>query len=81
MRSCMEVKGCPPYHSERLAVNLVEADIRGHFSHGLNRLAMYVRDIQSGNCVPSVSTSLSNYPMLRRFFKFLLSLLDCSRNC
>ncbi|XP_059079799.1 uncharacterized oxidoreductase YjmC-like [Tigriopus californicus] len=58
MRSCMEVKGCPPHHSERLALNLVEADYRGHFSHGLNRLAMYIRDIQSGNCFPSATPEI-----------------------
>lgn len=59
MRSCMEVKGCPPHHSERLALNLLEADYRGHFSHGLNRLAMYVKDIESGNCDPTVSSERS----------------------
>lgn len=58
MRSCMEVKGCPPHHSERLALNLLEADYRGHFSHGLNRLAMYVKDIESGNCDPTATPDI-----------------------
>lgn len=29
-----------------IAANLSEADYRGHFSHGLNRLTMYVKDIE-----------------------------------
>lgn len=27
---------------------LVTADYRGHFSHGMNRLEMYLNDIKSG---------------------------------
>ena len=54
MVDCMEARGCPTSHASRLALNLVEADYRGHFSHGLNRLAMYVKDIESGNCDPKV---------------------------
>ena len=38
--------------AEMLAANLSEADYRGHFSHGLNRLAMYVDDLQNGLCDP-----------------------------
>ncbi|QQP49368.1 AAEL000314-PA, partial [Caligus rogercresseyi] len=34
--------------SRLLADVLVEADYRGHFSHGLNRLEMYVDDILLG---------------------------------
>ena len=39
--------------AEMLAANLSEADYRGHFSHGLNRLAMYVRDCQTKLCIPN----------------------------
>ena len=35
-----------------LAKNLTEADVRGHFSHGLNRLAMYVSDLEADLCDP-----------------------------
>lgn len=31
---------------------LVAADRRGHMSHGMNRLEMFVNDIRSGNCDP-----------------------------
>ncbi|BFY99219.1 hypothetical protein BsWGS_02259 [Bradybaena similaris] len=48
---CMEKVGTRPDHAQVLADLLVAADYRGHFSHGLNRLDMYVRDIQSKICV------------------------------
>ena len=31
---------------------MTEADVRGHFSHGLNRLAMYVSDLEADLCDP-----------------------------
>ena len=34
----------PVANAERLAANLLAADYRGHFSHGLNRLAHYVKE-------------------------------------
>merc|ERR1712029_454103 len=39
-----------PDRAKMLAANLTEADYRGHFSHGLNRLAMYVQDVRAGIC-------------------------------
>ncbi|KAK3583239.1 hypothetical protein CHS0354_015420 [Potamilus streckersoni] len=45
---CMVKVGTKRSHSELLADNLATADHRGHYSHGLNRLDMYVHDIQSG---------------------------------
>lgn len=32
-------------HAKQMADLLIEADVRGHFSHGMNRLAMYVNDL------------------------------------
>lgn len=40
-------------HAEQLADVLAEADRRGHYSHGLNRLDMYMRDIQKNACKKS----------------------------
>jgi len=48
MVRCMETVGTPTDHASSLADVLVEADHRGHYSHGLNRLEMYVKDIRSG---------------------------------
>ena len=52
MVDCMTAVKCPRSRAEKLAANLSEADARGHFSHGLNRLAMYVDDIKDGLCNP-----------------------------
>ncbi|XP_074653260.1 putative oxidoreductase YjmC [Tubulanus polymorphus] len=48
---CMVAAGSKSDHAEVLAELLVKADYRGHFSHGLNRLDMYVFDIESGTTV------------------------------
>uniref|UniRef100_A0A915PDW4 Malate dehydrogenase n=1 Tax=Setaria digitata TaxID=48799 RepID=A0A915PDW4_9BILA len=47
---CMVKAGTSKKHAEQLADVLIMADIRGHYSHGLNRLAMYVRDVREGIC-------------------------------
>ncbi|KAJ8343219.1 hypothetical protein SKAU_G00305480 [Synaphobranchus kaupii] len=47
---CMVAVGTKPGHATSLAEVLVEGDHRGHYSHGLNRMDMYVKDIQSGIC-------------------------------
>lgn len=45
---CMSSVKTSLEHAEKLADNLCTADYRGHYSHGLNRLDMYVRDIETG---------------------------------
>ncbi|KAF8572496.1 hypothetical protein P879_00509 [Paragonimus westermani] len=66
---CMEKVSVCPSHSKSLANVLVAGDYRGHYSHGLNRLEMYVVDIEKGVCVynkepvivkETVSTALVN---------------------
>nr|XP_046250568.1 uncharacterized oxidoreductase YjmC-like [Scatophagus argus] len=47
---CMMAVGTKPHHARSLAEVLVEGDHRGHYSHGLNRMDMYVKDIQTGIC-------------------------------
>ncbi|XP_062277392.1 uncharacterized oxidoreductase YjmC-like, partial [Scomber scombrus] len=47
---CMTAVGTKPHHARSLAEVLVEGDHRGHYSHGLNRMDMYVKDIKSGIC-------------------------------
>ncbi|KAM9351831.1 putative oxidoreductase YjmC [Symphorus nematophorus] len=47
---CMTAVGTQPHHARSLAEVLVEGDHRGHYSHGLNRMDMYVKDIRSGIC-------------------------------
>lgn len=31
---------------------MLEGDVRGHFSHGMNRIDMYLKAIESGKCDP-----------------------------
>ncbi|KAF3855125.1 hypothetical protein F7725_023180 [Dissostichus mawsoni] len=47
---CMTGVGTKQHHARSLAEVLVEGDHRGHYSHGLNRMDMYVKDIQTGIC-------------------------------
>ncbi|XP_035012792.1 uncharacterized oxidoreductase YjmC [Hippoglossus stenolepis] len=47
---CMTAVGTKPHHARSLAEVLVEGDHRGHYSHGLNRMDMYVKDIKTGIC-------------------------------
>ena len=42
VKRCMTCVGTNPDHASQLAELLVAADIRGHFSHGLNRLGIRV---------------------------------------
>ncbi|XP_028390797.1 uncharacterized protein LOC114515694 [Dendronephthya gigantea] len=69
VQRCMCSVGTNSDHARQLAELLVAADCRGHFSHGLNRLGMYVRDIKSGTTLAdgqpaidkeTVSTALVN---------------------
>ncbi|KAJ8305519.1 hypothetical protein KUTeg_016064 [Tegillarca granosa] len=47
IKNCMTSVGTSSKHAESLADNLVAADYRGHYSHGLNRLDMYVHDVKT----------------------------------
>ncbi|CAD6192572.1 unnamed protein product [Caenorhabditis auriculariae] len=50
MVTCMTKAGASELHARQLADVLVEGDVRGHYSHGLNRLDMYVRDVTHKTC-------------------------------
>ncbi len=60
MERCMLAVGTKPAHAESLADCLISGDYRGHFSHGLNRLDMYVRDIKSG------TTNSADEPIIKK---------------
>ncbi|PSN39873.1 hypothetical protein C0J52_20597, partial [Blattella germanica] len=38
--------GAPPVNADRMAVSIMEADYRGQFGHGLNRLGLYFNDVK-----------------------------------
>lgn len=48
MVDCFVAVKTPRTHAELMADLLVSADYRGHFSHGMNRLEMYLNDILAG---------------------------------
>ncbi|XP_316604.5 uncharacterized oxidoreductase YjmC isoform X2 [Anopheles gambiae] len=58
MVDCLIKSNTPPAHAKQQADLLVEADYRGHFSHGMNRLEMYINDLHknacNGSAVPAV---------------------------
>ncbi|CEF64785.1 Malate/L-lactate dehydrogenase family-containing protein [Strongyloides ratti] len=47
---CMKSVGTDTDHAKMLADVLVKGDNRGHYSHGINRLEMYMRDVKTGAC-------------------------------
>ncbi|XP_014680662.1 PREDICTED: uncharacterized oxidoreductase YjmC-like [Priapulus caudatus] len=58
MVRCMTKVGTKQAHAEALADVLLAADHRGHYSHGLNRLDMYVHDIRSKICRSDIEPSI-----------------------
>ncbi|XP_058458431.1 uncharacterized oxidoreductase YjmC [Malaya genurostris] len=62
MVDCFVKSNTPPSHAKQMADLLVEADYRGHFSHGMNRLEMYINDLHKNACngaaVPTILNEL-----------------------
>ncbi|KAK3927164.1 Malate dehydrogenase [Frankliniella fusca] len=54
----MKAVGTAKDNADFLAEVLVEADYRGHYSHGLNRLELYVDDVAAGSCLPAAEPRL-----------------------
>jgi LDH2 family malate/lactate/ureidoglycolate dehydrogenase len=55
---CMLAVDTKKEHAESLAKTLVAADYRGHYSHGLNRLEMYVKDMKGQTCVSNTNPEI-----------------------
>ncbi|XP_066259530.1 uncharacterized oxidoreductase YjmC-like [Euwallacea similis] len=60
MKDCFLAVDTTPENAETVSCNLLEADYRGHYSHGMNRLEMYIRDIQDGTTDAKVSPLVLN---------------------
>ncbi|KFD56476.1 hypothetical protein M513_02580 [Trichuris suis] len=61
MTACIVNAGADEQHASMLADVLIAADYRGHYSHGLNRLDMYINDLNGSFCKGSgVPTVLSD---------------------
>jgi LDH2 family malate/lactate/ureidoglycolate dehydrogenase len=48
MVEALKTAGVTQDHASQQAELLISADSRGHYSHGLNRLHIYVNDVKSG---------------------------------
>ncbi|XP_060742825.1 uncharacterized oxidoreductase YjmC-like [Tachysurus vachellii] len=69
IKQCMLAVGTKASHASSLADVLVEGDLSGHYSHGLNRMDLYVKETKAGICAKegepvvekeSVATALVN---------------------
>lgn len=47
---CMIASGAKEEHAVQLSDLLVTADSRGHYSHGVNRLHIYMEDVKKEIC-------------------------------
>lgn len=47
IEDCMRKAGTTPEDAHVVGHHLMTADYRGHFSHGMNRMQMYVQDIEN----------------------------------
>ncbi|XP_015114246.1 uncharacterized protein LOC107039241 [Diachasma alloeum] len=57
---CLTKVGANADDSKIVAHHLMTADYRGHFSHGMNRVPMYVKDIESGLTDPHGKPEIIN---------------------
>lgn len=57
---CLCAVNAPQKHAELMADLLATADYCGHFSHGMNRLALYVDDIQTGGVKAAATPTILN---------------------
>ncbi|ETN62069.1 malate dehydrogenase [Anopheles darlingi] len=63
MVDCLVKSKTPLSHAQQQADLLAEADYRGHFSHGMNRLEMYINDLHKNACDgAAVPTILNETP-------------------
>ncbi|CAH2002820.1 unnamed protein product [Acanthoscelides obtectus] len=49
MYECLRAVGMPEGNAAVIADNLLEADLRGLYSHGMNRLERYIKDVKQGS--------------------------------
>ncbi|XP_060530052.1 uncharacterized oxidoreductase YjmC-like [Cylas formicarius] len=58
VEDCFKAVGTTSENASTVATNLVEADYRGHYSHGINRLNLYIQDIMAKRCDPNAIPSI-----------------------
>lgn len=60
MVDCFLKSKTPESHARQMADLLAEADYRGHFSHGMNRLEMYINDLHKNACSGAAEPTVLN---------------------
>lgn len=60
MVDCFLKSNTSQENAQEMADLLVEADYRGHFSHGMNRLEMYINDLHKNACDGCVKPEVLN---------------------
>ncbi|KAG4077515.1 hypothetical protein HA402_002942 [Bradysia odoriphaga] len=60
MVDCFTASKSSPSHAQQMADLLVEADYRGHYSHGMNRLEMYINELNDGVADGFVTPTILN---------------------
>lgn len=60
VQRCIEKCETLPEHAACLADVLVAADVRGHYSHGLNRLEMYAKELLNNQCDGKITPDILN---------------------
>lgn len=60
MYDCFVKSNTTPENAQAMADLLTEADYRGHFSHGMNRLEMYINDLQINSTDGSATPLILN---------------------
>ncbi|XP_037045189.1 uncharacterized oxidoreductase YjmC-like [Bradysia coprophila] len=58
MIDCFSAAKIPRSHAEQMADLLVAADYRGHYSHGMNRLEMYINELDDGTANGSATPTI-----------------------
>lgn len=64
---CLVAVNTPKKHAELIADLLASDDYRGHFSHGINRIALYVNDIQTGGVNATATPTILNVNIYSNF--------------
>ena len=57
-RTCLQAAGCRPEDAAIVAEILVAADLRAIYSHGVNRLEMYVHELRAGDVDPGATPAI-----------------------
>lgn len=76
IQQCMCKVGTLKEDAYIVAYHLMTSDYRGHFSHGMNRLQMYVKDIQNKNIDPLAKPCIvKDFKVRKNFYYEIMEFL------